>query len=769
MPTLTAVEGDPFAAAAPAPSATTQAAAPAGGAAPRLVPVDHNPFATAGAPAAIPTVTVKSSRPTAPVEAQSGDVPSQQAQPTGNFFAGAKGPPPALAPIVQAAAAKYGVPLAVANWVGWHESGWRTDAVGQQTSTGTAKGPWQFMDGTAKEMGLADPHDFVTSTDAAMRYLRKLADKNGGDWTKAVEAYGTFSTGQGARRDAMAKEGFGQWSKTNRVARPMTNEWGISDDPEQFNEQPSDEPPHMMSGWERFGTGLMDPLVGGAQLATHLLPGDMSAGADRRVKAREADIAATTPNPDRVETTLDAQGRASHNNMGKAPGPDPLRMMGNAVSPPNLAGVAAGGPVIGGLLAGGMTGALSPVTGEKYWPEKAEQTTAGAIAGAATGGMGRVLGGAIRPELRPAARALSDEGVHLTPGQMGGGVIKRTEDIMGSIPLVGSVIRADQVRSIQSFNRTAINRSLADINGKLPANTAAGHDAIAEAERQFKAAYDSVIPSMRGIRDPAFVGDLNSIITRAQGRGLPPEYVDELRFAIQNEIINRFDANGHITGDLAQDIGTRLDGLINPMRVSHNPYSQDVGRALREADVALDNMMAAHNPSLQAAKDRIDAGWAKFKTVQYAARSAGANPDGTFTPSQLSRAVLARDRSKDKAAFARGDAMMQDLASAARDVLPKTVPDSGTPERAALMGVIGGAAHFEPHTAAALAGAALPYTGPVSRATNAYVRNQSPWRRAARRGITRSAPYAAPLATEETEEMFGLRPRDSGTEALSRE
>jgi hypothetical protein len=160
----------------------------------------------------IPTVRVQSSRPkraaASPLE-QPGDVPGQQPpQAGGNFYASVQPPPADMAPIVQKAAAKYGVPLNVAYWVGYHESGWNPGAVGQPTSTGRAQGAWQFMDATAKQMGLTDPHDFTTSTDAAMRYLRQLADRNGGDWTKAVHAYGTFSTGMGARRDAAAQAGF---------------------------------------------------------------------------------------------------------------------------------------------------------------------------------------------------------------------------------------------------------------------------------------------------------------------------------------------------------------------------------------------------------------------------------------------------------------------------------------------------------------------------------------------------------------------------------
>lgn len=123
--------------------------------------------------------------------------------------------------------------------------------------------------------------------------------------------------------------------------------------------------------------------------------------------------------------------------------------------------------------------------------------------------------------------------------------------------------------------------------------------------------------------------------------------------------------------------------------------------------------MERNNPSLQPIKDRIDAGYSKFKIVQQASRNAGTHPDGTFTPAQLNRAVISRDRSKDKAAFARGDALMQDLATAAKDVLPSRVPDSGTPERLLTydLGIGGGAGVMvSPHIPIALGLGALAYT-----------------------------------------------------------
>ena len=384
-------------------------------------------------------------------------------------------------------------------------------------------------------------------------------------------------------------------------------------------------------------------------------------------------------------------------------------------------GIGAGAAGVGALQ-GGLGGLLTPGGDEHFWRDKALGLLTGAGAGAAVGKAGNALSTVVGGALRPLVNRLMQEGVELTPGQMAGGAAKRAEDAMASIPLLGSSIRAAQRRSIETFNRAAINRSLDDIGTSLPQGLVSGHEAIAFAQDAFTQAYDQVIPRMVGQVDNGLRTDLGGILTKAARENLPQEYQDRLRHVITNEIAGPFiQAGGRLPGDAVQKIGTQLDALTKPMRISPDPYVQQMGRYLREADQAVDSMMSRQNPALQAAKDRIDTGYAKFKTVQAAARAVGTHPDGTFTPAQLNRAIAARDRSKDKAAFARGDALMQDLAIAARDVLPQKVPDSGTPERAALMALISGHAYLEPHTGAALAAAAIPYTAPGSRAVNMAV------------------------------------------------
>ena len=82
---------------------------------------------------------------------------------------------------------KYGLPAGLLSSVAGTESGGDPFAV----SPKGAKGPFQFMDGTARDLGLKgmDVYDPHKSADAAARYLRYLLDSTGGDLEKALASY----------------------------------------------------------------------------------------------------------------------------------------------------------------------------------------------------------------------------------------------------------------------------------------------------------------------------------------------------------------------------------------------------------------------------------------------------------------------------------------------------------------------------------------------------------------------------------------------------
>lgn len=82
---------------------------------------------------------------------------------------------------------KYGLPAGLLSSVAGTESGGDPFAV----SPKGAKGPFQFMDGTARDLGLKgmDVYDPHKSANAAARYLRYLLDATGGDLEKALASY----------------------------------------------------------------------------------------------------------------------------------------------------------------------------------------------------------------------------------------------------------------------------------------------------------------------------------------------------------------------------------------------------------------------------------------------------------------------------------------------------------------------------------------------------------------------------------------------------
>ncbi|HDX8901461.1 TPA: lytic transglycosylase domain-containing protein [Klebsiella michiganensis] len=82
---------------------------------------------------------------------------------------------------------KYDLPAGLLSSVAATESGGDPFAV----SPKGAKGPFQFMDGTARDLGLKgmDVYDPHKSADAAARYLRYLLDATGGDLEKTLASY----------------------------------------------------------------------------------------------------------------------------------------------------------------------------------------------------------------------------------------------------------------------------------------------------------------------------------------------------------------------------------------------------------------------------------------------------------------------------------------------------------------------------------------------------------------------------------------------------
>jgi hypothetical protein len=90
-----------------------------------------------------------------------------------------------------------------------------------------------------------------------------------------------------------------------------------------------------------------------------------------------------------------------------------------------------------------------------------------------------------------------------------------------------------------------------------------------------------------------------------------------------------------------------------------------------------------------------------------------------FTPKEYAGAARMADSSVRRRATVRGTTPNQQLTDAAADVLPNTIPDSGTAGRLGAGMAIGyGAGALNPATLAGLAAAAAPYSRPGQKLAN---------------------------------------------------
>jgi membrane-bound lytic murein transglycosylase D len=87
-------------------------------------------------------------------------------------------------------------------------------------SHGRASGPWQFIPSTGRAFGLTQNYwydgrrDILASTDAALDYLTRLANRFNGDWELALASYnaGGGTVSKAIRKNRLRKRGTDYWS-----------------------------------------------------------------------------------------------------------------------------------------------------------------------------------------------------------------------------------------------------------------------------------------------------------------------------------------------------------------------------------------------------------------------------------------------------------------------------------------------------------------------------------------------------------------------------
>src|ERR1700734_1013189 len=381
----------------------------------------------------------------------------------------------------------------------------------------------------------------------------------------------------------------------------------------------------------------------------------------------------------------------------------------------------------------------------------------GGAAGKAGGVLGDVAGPTVKEALakvgvgKPVSQAVRDlagKGVVTTPGMRGGKIPTAIEQRLTSLPIVGDAIKAARAKTAEQWNRAELNDAIKDAGGKPLPKDRQGRDAIFHAESEIGKAYDRVLSKMKANLNSAdssgtsfaqFLDQTKKLATD----GLEPQSAKIVNDIIDKKVIGKF-KNGTANGENIKEIQEALRTEISDLK-SGNYQERKVSQALQQVSAEMKAMLKRENPVLAPELDKVDRGYAKFKTSSQASLYSTKGAGG-YTPAQKRRAIKARDVSKGKQRFASGTAPGQKEAESVESVIGNTEPDSGTPGRLAAMEGLLKAIVGAPASAA--------YSQPVLK----FLQNRALKKGGAYKPIGKSAPIAGAALGVAPDEQTGVAP-----------
>lgn len=486
---------------------------------------------------------------------------------------------------------------------------------------------------------------------------------------------------------------------------------------------PAQPPAQPLSRTDKIAKGLRDPIDGGAQLLTNMLPEGVTQAGNRLNNwlADKTGLVGRLPEGGVDQQVRDGEKQyQAQRATGGESGFDGYRLMGNVANPANFA-LASKIPAVASLLgrmglgatAGAVSAGLTPIGEGDFASEKAKQIAAGAVVGGAVPAVTSGIARAISPKASTNANLalLKGEGVRPTVGQALGGRWNALEEKLQSLPIMGDAIAKARTGSLEQFNRAAINRA----SGKVGAQVdEIGQEGVAKAGDAISKAYDDALGKISGVRlDGRFNKDLMQL--RGMAQGLTETMKSKFNTAVNETVLRKVSKAGSILPDDYKAIDSELGQLASRYGKSSTASEQELGDAVMQLQSLLKQQMIRSNPKVADELRAADAAWANLVRVEGAAKS-GKNAEGMFTPAQLNGAIQAADGSVRKRAVGRGTALMQDLGNAGQSVLGNKVPNSGTPERLFIGAGAVGSGAIAPAIPASLLGGAGLYLSPVQRA-----------------------------------------------------
>ncbi|MCO8579936.1 hypothetical protein KGP87_26845 [Burkholderia multivorans] len=481
-----------------------------------------------------------------------------------------------------------------------------------------------------------------------------------------------------------------------------------------------------------FLMGVGDAIKGGVQSMAH--GGAWIANKIAPDAQFTKDLNAALPQIDQTISAQDQQYQSQRQGSG---GIDWMRLAGNAVgaaplaiSSPSAAGMGMLGRTAVGAGMGAANALLTPATdpNQSFASQKLGQAAAGALIGGAAIPVASGIGNMVSGVTDPIRQRLAQAGVQMTPGQILGGALQRTEDKLTSVPVLGDFIKNGQQRSIQSFNRAAYNSALEPIGQAMPNNVGTGSTGVDYVRRQIGDVYDSIAPRATFVADQNFNGDLAAI--RANLAQNAPGTLNQFDNIVENQVTNKLQHGFVLDGQQWGNTRSTISGIARNQRLGNaTPDNRTLADALDELNNAINAGVGRSSPpDVMQDLARANAAYAQYKQIERAAGMAGASNNGNiFTAAQYANAVRRGATSAQKATNA---GLNGQLASDASDVLGSKYPDSGTVGRSLLTLGLGAAAGHAAAPGVVIPAAAgiglgsLPYTTYGQRLAQALLLNR---------------------------------------------
>jgi hypothetical protein len=351
-------------------------------------------------------------------------------------------------------------------------------------------------------------------------------------------------------------------------------------------------------------------------------------------------------------------------------------------------------PKLSGLVGSGMSGylqgfATKPGTLQERADQGLESGIGGVVGSAIPGALSKVFGGV---PLSAEAKTLINQGVQPTVGQaieqksgLGGIIgsgISRLESASQSLPFAGGSTRMARNRAMDDWEQATIKMAEAPDLG-ITAGGMTGSDGISHLyHKGFKPAYKDALSGQSVPVTPRLYSDVHTELHNPN-LFMTNEARNETRDFLESQFksIKQIPGTTHYAAQDLHDIESNIAGHARRLIGSQDKNQRGQGQLLDNVEEALAKYRRDYLPPDVAQKVRhIDNKYAIYKHLEKASGTLSAD-GGHFTPTHLLSVEKRMDPSKDKGAFGRGEALMQQWAQAGKTVLHDTVGTSSAPSR----------------------------------------------------------------------------------------